>query len=72
MKKLLLIIAALIITYCIAAQLNYLAAMQDAQQSEGTDSAIEQAMLLHGFNVDAMDSTPIDFSTKLAALFPNF
>lgn len=70
MKKLLIIIFALSITFCLAAQLNYLAALQDARQSEGTDQAIEDAMLLHGFKVDAMDSNPIDFSTKLAALLP--
>jgi hypothetical protein len=70
MKKLSIIIAALVLTYCVAAQLNYLAAMQDARQSIGTDSAIEEAMQLHGYNVDAMDSTPITFGQKLAALFP--
>lgn len=72
MKKLSIIVAALFLTFCISAQLNYLSAMQDARQSIGTDSAIEDAMALHGFNVDAMDNTPITFGQKLAALLFNY
>jgi hypothetical protein len=70
MKKITIIIAALIITFCFAAQLNYLAALQDAKNSEGTDSAIEDAMYLHGFNVDAMSSEPIGYLDRLNAINP--
>ena len=70
MKKLSLIMVALVATYCIAAQLNYMAAIESAKCSKGSDMAIEQAMQWHGFNVDAMDTTPITFGQKLAALFP--
>jgi hypothetical protein len=68
MKKILFITAAMIIAFCIVAELNYRAAIQDAVNSEGTDSAIEQAMLLHGFDVDAMDCTPITFLDKVRAI----
>lgn len=44
--------------------------MQDARNSKGTDAAIENAMYVHGFNVDAMDNMPISFEQKLNALFP--
>ena len=52
-----------------AAQLNYLHAIKAAQQSEGSDQAIETAMQAHGFNVDANDPNEPTTTDKIVALF---
>jgi hypothetical protein len=59
----------LVTALCVAAQMNYLAAMKAARASERTDAAIEAAMYAHGFRVDAMDTAPTTGSQKITALF---
>lgn len=52
----------------LAAQVNYNMAHKAAFNSEGSDSAIEAAMLEHGFNVDANDREEPTAFEKVVAL----
>lgn len=68
--KIIMIVLMLIETFGVlnmAAEKNYQDALFYARQSEGTDSAIEQAMSEHGFNV-AWHETPNQLD-KIKALF---
>ena len=69
MKKLLLSILLLIIAVILSfAQLNYECALQEARESEGSDSAIEQAMAQRGFNLTWYAPEPTTIQ-KVKALF---
>ena len=70
MKKILIVsvIGVVIFAIMAAAQINYECALLSARKTSGSDSAIEQAMLNHGFNADANDLTPVKMGTKITAL----
>lgn len=50
------------------AELNYSNAIKDAVNSEGSDAAIQAAMLEHGFNAQAMGPAEPTLLDKSAAL----
>lgn len=71
MKKILtclFISAFMLLAGITAAQLNYLHAIKAAQQSEGSDQAIETVMQAHGFNLDACDPAEPTTGEKFRAL----
>lgn len=72
MKKLLFITSLLVIALAIAAQLNYLAAIDLARQTDGSDGDICAAMQLHGFCEDGDVLAYISFTDKVKALFTSY
>jgi hypothetical protein len=67
MKKMLVIIVLLVGFFIGLAQLNYMAAIQDVNKTDRTDSDIETAMASHGFN--KAWNEPITMKDKIIALF---
>ena len=51
-----------------SAQVNYCMAVKNATKSEGTDAAIEEAMMKHGFKIEAMDPKEPTTAEKVIAL----
>lgn len=50
------------------AELNYCNAIREATACEGSDAAIEQVMLEHGFDIEAMSMTEPNLLQKSQAL----
>lgn len=50
------------------AELNYSNAIKEAIASEGSDAAIQAAMLKHGFKIEALSQTEPTLLDKSAAL----
>lgn len=67
MKACLFIIVCVVCGVLLAAETNYLMAVNAAENCEGTDLAIEETMSEYGFSVDAFDDEP-SMSAKVTAL----
>lgn len=70
MKQLSIILTiGAIILHLFAAQSNYQAAIDASTMTDGSDAAIEDAMLQYGFNVDANDLEEPNMLVKIQALY---